>query len=118
MQNFERINIQHDKFIAIKINLSRATLKETSEFRDYLDDLFKDTNKNIIIDLTACEYLDSSFLGALVSLLKRLALMNRSLNIVFDRNKDTHNPEIFSITKMDKIFKIFNTLEEAFTSHL
>jgi len=55
------------------VNFSRATFKEAGLFKDRLVyDILKN-NLKIVIDLSHCEYIDSTFLGSLVVVLKKMA---------------------------------------------
>jgi len=55
------------------VNLSRATFREASELKKQLDDLIKQNYKKIIVDISQCEFVDSTFLGVLVLSLKSSA---------------------------------------------
>jgi anti-sigma B factor antagonist len=64
----------------------------------------------IIVDLTACSFLDSRGLGALVATRARLKHSNRRLALVLS------NPNvmrIFQITQFDELFEIHPTLVAA-----
>ena len=61
-------------------------------------------------DLSFCDFMDSSFLGALVAMLKKLKSVRGDLKIVISKSA----PEgILSLTKMDRVFSIFKTVDEA-----
>ena len=44
--------------VVFNVNLLRATLNEAVEFKDYLAETMLDTDKDIIVNLSACEHLD------------------------------------------------------------
>ncbi|MCW9097756.1 MAG: STAS domain-containing protein, partial [Ignavibacteriaceae bacterium] len=67
--------------VVFNINLLRATLNEAAEFKDYLAQAILETDKDIIVNLSNCEHLDSTFLGVLVSSFKKLKTQNRNLLI-------------------------------------
>lgn len=66
--------------------------------------------KQIIIDLTRVEYFDSTALGVLIGGLKRMRERDGNLSLICP------NPRIrrvFEITGLDKIFDIYNSVDEA-----
>lgn len=100
----------YEKFVVIGIQLNRATLKEASKFKEILEDTISNDEKSIIIDMNNCEFVDSSFIGVLVGGLKRIGRMGKKFYIVHD---STHKLPIFSATGLNKIFKVFNRVEDA-----
>ena len=80
MESIERKNENYA--VVFNVNLIRATLNEATEFKNYLAETIRDSEKDIIVNLSACEHLDSTFLGVLVSGYKRLKSQNRSLVII------------------------------------
>jgi anti-sigma B factor antagonist len=66
--------------------------------------------RQIVIDLTRVEYFDSTALGVLIGGLKRMRERDGNLSLICP------NPRIrrvFEITGLDKIFDIYNSVEEA-----
>jgi len=66
--------------------------------------------KQVIIDLTKVEYFDSTALGVLIGGLKRMRERDGNLSLICP------NPRIkrvFEITGLDKIFDIYNSVDEA-----
>ena len=55
------------------------------------------------IDFTNLEYIDSTGLGALIGVLKRLKVNEKDIYIV---NARKNVKKIFTITGLDKIFKV------------
>jgi len=66
----------------------------------------------LVLDLTLVEFIDSVGLGALVSCFKRIGSRGR-LVIVGAKGAVSR---LFSLTRMDKVFPLYPTLEEAVTS--
>ncbi|MCK9280614.1 MAG: STAS domain-containing protein [Melioribacteraceae bacterium] len=97
----------------IHIFLSRATLAKAVEFKDYAISMINNGNTKIIADLSICEYIDSTFLGAMVSVLKKTNTMGGDLRLVY--NKEVTSL-MFVLTRMDKVFKVFTGLNEAIAS--
>jgi anti-anti-sigma factor len=88
-----------------------ATAPSTVEFKKLIDNAMqKNKCKKILFDLTHVEFVDSSFIGAVVYAYKtlnniggKIALVIKS-SIVYDR---------FMVSQLDKLFKIFPSFEEA-----
>lgn len=80
------------------------------ELKKELNKLVDDGNKKIMINLERVTYMDSSGLGILVAILKRLKKEKGSMKIV----KLTPSiKKIFELTRLTKFFDIFETEEEA-----
>lgn len=75
--------------------------------------LFEANNANIIFDFSRATYLDSTAMGTLIGGLKRSMRMGGTLAIVCT-NRDIKRT--FEITGLDKIFDIFDTVEDAASS--
>ena len=68
--------------VVIIVNISRATLKEAKSFKSLIDDELKKNKRKIIIDLSACEFIDSTFIGVLVVTLKKVSEAGGELRLV------------------------------------
>ena len=64
----------------------------------------------LVVDMSAVEFIDSSGLGVLVSVLKRVAEAGGTMSIVSDREIVL---KVFRITGLDRVFHIVPTLAEA-----
>ena len=109
--NFEKeIN---ENIVIEKVNLKRATYKEAEEFRNIVHEDIEAGWHNFIIDMKECEFMDSSFLGALVNSLKELERKDGILKLA-SVHDDTQT--ILDITRMSDIFKVYNDKDEAIKS--
>jgi len=81
-----------------KVNFIRATIKEASAFRDRIYDSIAMKQYKIIIDLRRCEFIDSTFLGALVMILKRITDKGGSVPV--------ENSVVIVMTKWNKILEV------------
>ena len=98
----------------LKVNLKRATIDYVKEFRELLLDLIETKNiKKSVIDLSEVEFVDSSFLGAVVSGLKKIAANKGDIKI-----SGLQSPvrSMFEITRLYKVFEIFDEIEDALNS--
>ena len=64
------------------VNLTRATLKEAEEFKLTLLHDIEEGAKKIVVDISECEFIDSTFLGALVVSLKKITSLGGDLRLV------------------------------------
>lgn len=96
-----------------KVNFSRATFKEAQEFKDRLLYDILTNNIKIIIDLSGCEYIDSTFLGALVVVLKKMAERGGELKYVIPQPSALY---LFKITGLYGVLNLYRNKEEALES--
>ncbi len=99
----------------VSVSIARATMSIASEFKDYLNTLIEGNNTKIVIDLSECEFVDSTVLGVLVSSLKKSMSNDGDVRIVWGDNTES---SMFYITRMDKVFKLFDNLQDAVQSYL
>jgi len=96
--------------VVLNVNLVKATLKEAVEFKNYFEEAISTTKKDIIVNLSTCEYLDSTFLGILVKSYKRLKTQNRTIAIIEPVNQSS----IFlTLNSIGKIFPIYSSVKIA-----
>lgn len=95
------------------INLDRATLNEAEELKENLNKRFAEGYKKIIVDLTACDFVDSTFLGVLVNALKKIAKLNGDLKIVGFKQAVR---AMFELTRLFRVFETFSDLQSAIKS--
>lgn len=110
---FQKDNSISALFSILTIKFERATLREASGFKKYMEKAIAEDSRNLIVDLNNCEFIDSSFFGVLVAGLKRLKVMNKKFLLVYDSQDKL---PIFSATGLDKVFKVYNSIEEALNS--
>ncbi len=108
MESFER---ELKKYaILINVNLVRATLNEAAEFSEYLNEAIIGTDVDIVVNLSDCQHLDSTFLGVLVSGYKRLKNKNRNMVII----EPTDQSRVFlTLNSIGKIFPLYDSVNSA-----
>ena len=87
-----------------------ANLARSEMFKNFVLDEIESGERKIVISFENVDYLDSSFLGALVAILKSLVSHGGKL-ILVELNNDIQN--LFELTRLDKIFTLKNSLETA-----
>jgi anti-sigma B factor antagonist len=78
-------------------------------FREHMAASILQGKRTIVLDLGAVNFLDSTGLGAIVSSLKRLD----GDGIMVICNVGEMVMDVFRLTRMDRVFPIVHTLEEA-----
>lgn len=101
-----------DVVVAI-INSDRATLNESNYLKETLQRKFEAGYSKFIIDLSVCEFIDSTFLGILVSSLKKAAKANGDLRLVGFKPVVR---SMFELTRMFRVFSSYSDLQEAIKS--
>ena len=96
------------------VNVERATHKEAEELKQKLTTAIDEGYKKIIVDLTECDFVDSSFLGVLVNSLKKTVKLNGDLKLVGFRPAVR---SMFELTRLFRVFETFGNLQEAVKSY-
>ena len=78
-------------------------------FKDKMQELTEIASDRVILDLSQVEFLDSSGLGAVVGSMKNLG-RERKLDLAA---LTPTVEKVFRITRMDRVFRLFPTTEEA-----
>lgn len=78
--------------------------------RERLDAAVRDGHVNLVVDLSQVRFLDSTGLGVLVGRLKLTRSRGGSLRLVATEEKVL---KVFAITGLDKVFELYDTLDEA-----
>ncbi|MES2826837.1 MAG: STAS domain-containing protein [Bacteroidota bacterium] len=106
--NVKKQNI--DDLVLLTIVDKDANLSKSENFKEIVFKEIESGTRKLIISFEHVEYLDSSFLGALVAILKNLVPKNGQLTLI-ELNNDIRN--LFELTRLDKIFDLKNSLETA-----
>ena len=96
-----------------KINIKRATAAEADEFRDRLLNDIETGWRRIVIDFEDNSFIDSTFLGAIVTVLRTLSKLGGDLKIS-SVHGDVKN--ILDLTGSFRVLSSFDTKEEAVLS--
>ena len=97
-------------FLVIQINARRATVDMAPEIKERLFTEIDNGSIRIIIDFSYVEFVDSSFLGALVAGLKQMKSKDGEIKI---SGLHPHVRITFELTRLDHLFKIYTTIEQA-----
>lgn len=91
-----------------RVDLVRATINEAEEIKDnLLDDINYD---KVIVDLSTCNYIDSTFFGALVFAYRLLKHQNCAMVLVISK---TFLSRSFIYKEIASVFKVYHSISEA-----
>lgn len=106
------INVIRERQVAvIMVNLKRLDASIAPVFKQEILKIIESGENKLVLDLAGVEFIDSSGLGALVSILKALggngaiAVCNARIGVL----------GLFRLTRMDKVFSILPSREDAVT---
>lgn len=100
--NIEIIKTPDNDYIEIK-PMGEVDIFTSPEFKNKLIDLIDKNNVNIIINGEELEYIDSTGLGVLMSIYKKMQENNLKIKI---KNLKPNIYKLFDITGLNKIFDI------------
>jgi anti-anti-sigma factor len=112
MENFTLKIVDH--IAIIKVELVSATLRDSQALWDMMDidSIFE--KQRIIIDLSGCTFIDSTFIGMIVKIFRRINENNGTLKLVFPQITDLESFRVIGITK---ILECFGTITNAIESY-
>ena len=98
--------------VIAEILITEANLSQSEALKAEMIAIIDSHPKTVLIDFANVEYVDSSFLGAMVSSLK-YAVANKTDIVVMNLAKDIQ--DLFALIRLDKVFKIYANKTEALT---
>jgi anti-anti-sigma factor len=108
------INMTESNGVAVLKLQGRLDLSSGSSLKEQVKVLFNDDKSNVHLNLAGVEFINSSGLGSLVSVMKETRLRKGRLTL---SNLASYVQEIFDITQLSHIFEIYATEEEAMSSY-
>lgn len=88
----------------IKISIpSNFAVEEAADLREKLMELTNKGNNNFVLNFSNCTFIDSTGLGVLVSIFKKVMETNGDFKI---ENVDENVMKVFKLTRLDKVFHI------------
>lgn len=92
----------------------RLDAHNSDELKAELNRLFEGGTKDLLIDLKEVRFIDSSGLGVLVSGFKNASARQGSLKL---SGLQTQVKSMFELTRLHRVFDIFQTVDEALESY-
>ncbi|MCF6269411.1 MAG: STAS domain-containing protein [Melioribacteraceae bacterium] len=97
----------------ILADIKRATVINAEDFKNIVQFELNDGNTKFIFDLKTCEFIDSTFLAAIVTSYKRIVENKGQLKIVGFKPAVR---SMFELTSLSKIFDIYDNEQKALMS--
>ena len=111
METFEII--YNEGVYILVVNITRSTVIEAKEFRKINEEKIIAVNKKLVIDLSKCEIIDSTFFGVVILALQKMIEIGGNLKVV---EPDNPKEDIFTTTNTLKLFDLYKTREDAIKS--
>ncbi len=109
-----QLNIEENgDIVEIEVQEERMDAHNSGDLKEQMLRLFDEGKCNLVIDLTAVRFVDSSGLGALVSGFKNASARDGSLKLC------CLQPQVrsmFELTRLHRVFEIFIAVDEALDS--
>lgn len=97
----------------LKVDFDRATIGEANLLKEKVHKCIADGFVKIVIDLSTCEYLDSTFLGVLVMTLKKTTKLGGDVRLVGLTDQVL---AMFELTRMYRVFQTYSDIQKAIIS--
>lgn len=107
MLEFKRDALDDVEVLTLKGNLDALT---APELRPTIDELVASRKIKVVFNLGELTLIDSSGVGAIVSLFKRVRMLGGDVKIACLANQPK---EIFRLLRLDRAFDLFESVEEA-----
>lgn len=106
------MNVKQEKCndVAICALEGEININNSPDLRKVFDEFIKRNEKKVLIDFTNVTYIDSSGLATLIEMLQRMKKIGGRMRF---SNMDQKVKNIFEITKLHKLFEIFDNRESA-----
>ena len=111
MENFEKIFV--DDIFVIVVHLISPTFLEANEFNEIIKQQISFGHTRLVVDLSMCEHIDSTFLGELIKSFKKMTFIGGALSIV---EPAIPSIDIFTSTDTLRLFDLYKTREDAIKS--
>jgi anti-sigma B factor antagonist/stage II sporulation protein AA (anti-sigma F factor antagonist) len=111
LEDFEKIYV--DDVLVIVDNLCRSTINETIAFRKLVEEEINSGITKLVIDLSKCDFIDSTFFGVIVIALKMMNSKDHKLKLVQPANL---GEDIFTARNLTNFFDLYDTREDAVKS--
>ena len=99
----------HDQDVVMEL-AGEIDMKCSAKIKDKFKEIFRQKPRSVIVDMTEVNFMDSSGLAVLVGALKQSRINNSELKLA-GLTKDVKG--IFEICRLETIFQIFDTTDEA-----
>jgi len=104
------IDVKQDRGVTVvDLLMKRLDASVAVPFKEALLEIVRAGNSRVVLDMSGVEFVDSSGLGSLVSILK--AVGSQGVLAVCGLRPTVHS--LFKLTRMDKVFALYATSPDA-----
>jgi anti-anti-sigma factor len=111
LEDFEKIFV--DGVIVIAVNVCRSTINEASAFRKIVEEELNSGHTKLVIDLSKCDHIDSTFFGSIIMALNMTSDLGEKLKVV---KPASTKEDIFLTTHTLELFDLYKTRKDAINS--
>ncbi len=111
-EGINNINIEKfERYAIVRIFGHIASLSTSYKLKEILEELIQKENYyQIILDLSELKFVESSLIGVIVDAYKYLIMINGRMNLIV-KAKSVY--ERFEVSQLDKLLRIYDSLEDA-----
>ncbi len=103
---------EHGAITHIKLEETRLDAAQSIRFKEAVREIVDEGVTHILLDMGAVNFMDSSGLGALVSMMKYMGTEKK-----FELTGLTPMVEkVFKLTRMDEVFQVYGSAQEALSA--
>ena len=106
------MNIREEKSDSVVVCIleGEININSSPQLRKALDNIITRNEKKVLVDFSNVSYIDSSGLATLIEMFQRLKKIGGYMRF---SSMDQKVKNIFEITKLNKLFEIFDTQQTA-----
>ena len=105
-----KITEEKNNGVVICMLEGEVNINNSGELRKAFDSIIKRNELKVIVDFSGVSYIDSSGLATLIEMFQRLKKIGGHLRF---SSMDQKVKNIFEVTKLHKLFEIFDSREQA-----
>jgi anti-sigma B factor antagonist len=102
------------RYLVVKVLEPRMGADRAISFKEEMVKLIDQGHSAFVLDLSEVKFIDSTGLGAILSVLKRVG---KAGDILITGASETVG-SMFKLTRMDRVFQMFSTVDEALTARV
>jgi anti-sigma B factor antagonist len=108
------MKLREEGVVTVLVLSGRLDLASGTALKEQIKSAFEKNKTSVHLNLAEVDFINSSGLGALVSIMKEIRIRKGRLTM---SNLASYVQEIFEITQLSHIFEIFATEQEAINSY-
>lgn len=108
MEDFQIIHL--DNVVVVKVDLVAATHRDANPLWATFENNSLFEHAKIIIDISCCMHVDSTFIGMIVKIFRKVCVNKGQLKLIFPQLTSVDS---FRVTGISKVLECFDSVEEA-----